>query len=195
MRLETRILHPILTLTAMLAVGPPVATAERAIDLERSTLTVHVAKSGLFSAFADNHTIRAPLASGTLSNETPRSVQISIRSADLKVLDPDLDAKKRAEVQTRMLSAEVLDVERYPEIAFASTSIEPAGANRWTVNGRLTIHGQTRPVTFAAAEEKGAYRGSVTIKQRDFGISPISIAGGTVKVKDELRIEFEIVNR
>ncbi len=27
---------------------------------------------------------------------------------------------------------------------------------------------------------------------RDFGIKPISIAGGTVKVKDELKIEFDI---
>jgi hypothetical protein len=45
------------------------------------------------------------------------------------------------------------------------------------------------PVT----HEKGAYRGSVRIKQRDYGITPISIAGGTVKVKDELSIELEIV--
>ena len=33
----------------------------------------------------------------------------------------------------------------------------------------------------------------MSIKQRDYGITPISIAGGTVKVKDELAIEFEIV--
>jgi len=32
----------------------------------------------------------------------------------------------------------------------------------------------------------------VRLKQRDFGIAPISIAGGTVKVKDEVLIEFEI---
>ena len=37
------------------------------------------------------------------------------------------------------------------------------------------------------------YRGKMSIRQRDFGIRPISIAAGTVKVKDELRIEFDIV--
>jgi hypothetical protein len=31
------------------------------------------------------------------------------------------------------------------------------------------------------------------LKQTDFGITPISIGGGTVKVKNELRIDFDIV--
>jgi hypothetical protein len=34
--------------------------------------------------------------------------------------------------------------------------------------------------------------GTCTLKQRDFGITPISIAGGTVKVKNELKIDFDI---
>jgi len=175
-------------------IGGGLASAEsRQIDVSQSTLTVHVSKSGLFSAFADNHTIRAPLASGTLSDEAPLAVQIAVRSADLKVLDPDLAASKREEVQTRMLGRDVLDVEHYPDITFASTSIDAAGANKWTVSGRLTIHGQTRPITFAVAQDNGRYRGSATIKQRDFGITPISIGGGAVKVKDELKIDFDIL--
>lgn len=39
------------------------------------------------------------------------------------------------------------------------------------------------------------YRGSATIKQADFGIKPISIGGGTIKVKDEVKIDFDIVTR
>jgi hypothetical protein len=31
------------------------------------------------------------------------------------------------------------------------------------------------------------------VKQTDFGIVPISIAGGTVKVKDEIKVDFDIV--
>jgi hypothetical protein len=31
------------------------------------------------------------------------------------------------------------------------------------------------------------------VKQRDFEIQPISIAGGVVKVKDEVKVEFDIV--
>jgi hypothetical protein len=37
------------------------------------------------------------------------------------------------------------------------------------------------------------YRGEVAIKQRDFGIEPIKVAGGAVNVKDEIRVQFEIV--
>ena len=41
--------------------------------------------------------------------------------------------------------------------------------------------------------EKGRYIGSTHLKQTDFGITPVRIAGGTVKVKDEVEMSFEIV--
>ena len=165
----------------------------RPIDAEHSTLTVLVYKSGLFSAFADNHAIRAPISSGSISEDAPLSIEVMVRSADLRVLDPGLAADRRAEVQARMLGPEVLDVAKFPEIAFASTTIEPSGTDRWQVTGRLTIHGQMRTTTFPVARVNAKYRGEVAIKQRDFGIEPIKVAGGAVKVKDELRVQFEIV--
>jgi len=177
---------------AAVAGSAQAAAGTKLIDVEQSTLTVFAYKSGLFSAFADNHIIKAPIAGGSISDDSPLKVDLTVRSADLRVLDPDLSANKRAEVQARMISAEVLDVMKFPEIAFTSTSVEPAGADRWNVTGRLTIHGQTRTITFAVSRVNGRYRGDVPIKQRDFGIQPISIAGGTVKVKDELKVEFDI---
>ena len=164
----------------------------RPIDAEHSTLTVLVYKSGLFSAFADNHVIRAPIASGSLSDDGALAIDVKVRSADLQVVDPGLEAGRRAEIQARMVGPEVLDVAAFPDIAFASTTIAPSGADRWQVSGRLTIHGQSRTVTFPVARVNGKYRGEVTIKQRDFGIEPIKVAGGTVKVKDELKVQFEI---
>jgi hypothetical protein len=165
----------------------------RPIDAEHSTLTVLVYKSGLFSAFADNHVISAPISSGSMSENAPISIAVMVRSADLRVLDPGLGPERRAEVQTRMLGPEVLNVARFPEIAFASTIIEPSGTDRWQVNGHLTIHGQVRTITFCVARVSGRYVGEVVIKQRDFGIEPIRVAGGAVKVKDEMRVQFEIV--
>lgn len=165
----------------------------RPIDAERSTLTVLAYKSGLFSAFADNHVIRAPISSGSISEDAPLSIDVMVRSADLRVLDPGLSAERRAEVQARMLGPEVLDVAKFPEIGFASTAIEPSGTDRWQVTGRLTIHGHVRTMTFPVARVNATYRGEVAIKQRDFGIEPIKVAGGAVKVKDELKVQFEIV--
>jgi polyisoprenoid-binding protein YceI len=175
-------------------VGTTAARAEsRPIDTARSTLTLFVYKSGLFSAFADDHIIRAPIAAGSISAEAPLAVDISVRSASLTVLDPKLAADKRSEVQSRMVGPEVLDTATYPDIAFKSTAVEPAGPDRWTVTGRLSVHGRTHEMTFPVALKDGRYRGTVVVKQRDFGIEPISIAGGTVKVKDELKVEFDIV--
>jgi YceI-like domain len=185
-----------------LALSAVAATASlrsegRPIDVERSTMTVLVYKSGLFSALADDHVIRAPIAAGSISPGGKPSVALSVRAGSLAVLDPKLPADKRAEVQTRMLGPEVLDSRKYPDITFTSTTIEQAagGEDRWRVTGRLTIHGETRPVSFTVARQGGRYRGTATLKQRDFGIEPISIAGGTVKVKDELKVEFDIVEQ
>jgi len=180
---------------ALATMATAVRAEPRPIDTDHSTLTVLVYKSGLFSAFADDHIIRAPIASGSISSDAPLAVDVRVQSASLKALDPKLSADKRADVQARMLGPEVLDTAKYPDITFASTSIEPAGPDRWTVTGQLNIHGKTRPVTFAVTRRDGHYRGTAALKQRDFGIQPISIGAGTVKVKDEVKVEFDIVAR
>jgi polyisoprenoid-binding protein YceI len=170
----------------------PSDAAAGPIDVRHSKLTVFVYKAGLFSAFADNHVISAPIASGTITTAPSAAIELVVHAADLVPLDPDLDAAKREEVRTRMLSAEVLDTAKFPTIQFQSTTIESTGSDRWNVSGRLTIHGATRAVTFPVTRSGGRYRGETRIRQRDFGITPIRIAGGTVSVKDELKVEFEI---
>lgn len=177
---------------ALSATSGLVRAGPRAIDVERSTLTVFVYKSGLFSAFADNHVIRAPIEGGTISEQSAPGIDLMVRAGDLRVLDPGLSPDRRAEVQARMLGPEVLDAATFPEITFSSTTIEPAGADRWNVTGRLTIRSQARVITFPVVLSGGRYRGEVAIRQRDFGIEPIKVAGGTVRVKDELKIQFDI---
>lgn len=184
-----------LAAVALLVHVTPARAETHQIDTTQSKLTVYVYKSGLFSGFADDHVIDAPIASGTLSDAAPLSVAIEVRAVELKVRDPNLAASKRDEVQMRMVGPQVLDTEKFQSITFESTTVEPNGADRWNVAGRLTIHGQARTVSFPVTRAGGHYRGTVTLKQRDYGIIPISIAGGTVKVKDELKIEFDIVPR
>lgn len=170
-----------------------VRAAKRPIDGERSVMKVYADKSGLFSLFAHNHEILAPIASGTVDDSENPSVEFVVRAATMQVLDPKASAEERAKIQTTMLGPDVLDTERFPEIRFQSTSIEPAGDGRWVVRGNLILHGQTRPVTVRVAEKEGRYMGSATLQQSDFGIQPIRLFGGTVKVKDVVRIEFEIL--
>ena len=190
----TRLILRFVVFAAFAATVVPAVTVDAGpVDVRHSKLTVFVYKSGMFSAFADNHVINAPIASGAIATTPSPAIELVVNAADLVPLDPDLDQAKRAEVRTRMLGADVLDTARFPTIKFVSTAIEPAGSDRWNVSGSLTIHGVTRVVTFPVAMSNGRYRGETRLRQTDFGIKPIRIAGGTVSVKDELKIEFDIV--
>ncbi len=164
------------------------------IDVERSSMTIHVSKSGLFSFAGDNHEIQARISSGKV-NEAAKTVELKVESAKLTVLDPKLSESKRAEVQQEMLGPHVLDASRFPEISFRSTQVSEEKPSTWRVTGNLTLHGQTHPITLHVNSNAGHYRGTAAIKQTDFGITPVSVAGGTIKVKDELSIDFDIVTR
>ena len=168
--------------------------APASVDTQKSTLTVRVYKTGFFSAFAHDHEISAPIDSGSFSEEN-QSVDISITAGNLKVLDKESSDSEKQKIQTRMLSPEVLDATQYKEIHFKSTQVQSAGQGMWQVTGDLTLHGQTHPVAFRVQKVSGRYQGVAEVKQKDFGITPISIAGGGVKVKDAVRIEFDIVGQ
>lgn len=174
------------------AAVPASGQSRRPIDTANSRVIVRVYKSGLFSPFAHNHEIEARIAEGEVDLGNPPSVTLSFQSARLRVLDPEASSRTRAEIQRTMLGPEVLDVARFPEIRFASQHVNEAGPDRWRVEGELTLHGMTKPVAFVVTEAAGVYRGAVLLRQTDFGIRPVRLAGGTIKVKDQVHIEFEI---
>jgi len=161
------------------------------IDVRASKLTVRVFKSGLFSPLAHNHEIQAPLAEGAVDTSL-LSVDLRIESQAMRVLDPKVSDDERSKVQRAMAGPGVLDVTRFPAIRFHSTAIQPSGPGSWHIEGTLELHGESRPIRFEVTREGGLYRGRATLRQTEFGIKPIRIAGGTVKVKNEVGVEFEI---
>jgi len=171
---------------AMTAAGQP-----RPIDTANSVMTVHVYKSGLLSALGHDHEISAPIAAGTVDAEG-RKVEVRVDAGTLRVSDPKVSDKDREEIQTNMLGPEVLDARTFQEIRFRSTTAEPAGPGAWKVAGELALHGQAHTVSMEVRESGGHYRGTCRFKITDFGIKPIKAAGGTVRVKDEVQIEFDI---
>ena len=166
----------------------PLLARERPIDLEQSTITVHVGKSGLFSAAGHEHTVSAPIAAGAINDSEGGHVWFRVDTARMTVL-PEKDQEA---VQSTMQRS-VLESAKFPEISFESTSIRKIGDRRWTVIGNLTLHGETRSITVDLHSNGGAYLGESKIRQTQFGIHPVSGAGGTVKVKDELKIDFRMV--
>lgn len=176
---------------ALLLAATVVWGQNRPVDIQTSRVTVHVYRAGIFGGLGDNHEIAAPITAGSL-DESARQITLRFDARRLRVLDPSLSADKRSEVQQRMLGPDVLDVERFPEITFESTSIRPAPGGALAITGTLRLHGQAHTVSGTATSSSRDYHGSFKLRQHDFGIKPISLAGGTVKVKDELSIEFEI---
>jgi len=163
------------------------------IDVNHSKLTVHVEKSGLFSAFAHNHVIEAPILSGQLDVEK-KTVSLVFSTREMKVLDPGVKQSELAEIDQTMKSDKVLDVQRFPEIRFTSTAVTAQDGGRYQVRGDLALHGVTRTIDVPVSHVSDRYTGSIKLKQTDFGITPVNIAGGTVKVKDVIEIEFEIAS-
>src|ERR1700694_3618814 len=135
------------------------------IDAQKSTLTIHVGKTGAFSALGHEHEVRAPIHSGTADTGAHPAVEVRVDARALRVVGKDEPEKDRAEVQKTMLGPEVLDSERHQEIVFKSTGAKPAGQGRWTLRGNLTLRGQTRPVTVQVTLKDGRYTGATTVKQ------------------------------
>ena len=170
------------------------APAGTAIDPQKSSITVRVFKAGVFSAFGHEHEISAPIQQGSFT-ENPGSVELTVDARGMRVMDKGISEKDRADIQQTMLGPKVLDSEKFPTIRFRSTRVELLGEGKWSLLGDLTIHGETRPVKVRVEGANGRYHGTAELKQKDFGITPVTVGGGAVKVKNELRIEFDIVSK
>jgi hypothetical protein len=168
------------------------AAEERPIDAKLSTITVRVSASGPAGAFPRDHVIQAPLLEGSLDAAIPH-MQLAIDARRLRVVDPGLSARDRQSVKTRMLGADVLDVTQFPFISFHSVTIDRLESSRWRIHGELGLHGQIHDRIVDVSSANGHYKGSTTVRLSEFGIAPVSILGGTVTVKDEVTVEFDVV--
>jgi hypothetical protein len=96
----------------------------------------------------------------------------------------------------------VLETLDFPEIIYDGTmAAEKLKEDlfRLNVRGRLTLHGVTNVQDFVAQASLGvdsarAY-GSFTLLQSDYNIRIASIAGGTLKLQDELKFSLYVVAR
>jgi polyisoprenoid-binding protein YceI len=122
-------------------------------------------------------------------------VEIVVNAQEMRLLDSNLSPHDCWQVQMRMVGPNVLDANPFPQIRFESTTIDQPPSAVWTIDRQLTLHAHTQPRTVKVLREHGHYRGSASLKQAGFGIVPITAAGGTINVKDDLRIEFDIVTR
>jgi polyisoprenoid-binding protein YceI len=185
-------------------VGAPQATKVRyVIEPKASTFVVKTVATGLLSAFGHSPTIAIPdfqgevmFASDTLEDA---SLHLVIQAASLKVTD-DVSEKDRQEIERRMRD-EVLQTDGFEEIVYecprpSSVSKISEGQYTITLDGNLSLHGvtQAQPVSARITIQADTLRaaGGFSIRQSEYDIRPVSAAGGTVKMKDELKLTFDI---
>lgn len=161
-----------------------------------SRLEVRTGKAGLLGFAGHEHTIRARGFSGHVvyfPGEPARSrVEIRIATDSLEVMTPPDTAEIRK--VTEAMRTEVLHVDSFPEILFASRAIEPVN-DGFRMSATLTMHGLTRtvPLDVRVTITRDTIRAISTfsVKQTDFGITPFRGGpGGTVRVAD--RVTFQI---
>jgi polyisoprenoid-binding protein YceI len=77
-------------------------------------------------------------------------------------------------------------------IAFRSTSVASgSGPGELAITGELSLSGTSRPVTFVLTPgADGIVTAAAAIKQSDWGMKPYSALFGTLKVADEVQLEF-----
>jgi polyisoprenoid-binding protein YceI len=181
---------PVFLVVALL--GSRAAAADK-IDAARSAIRIHVGKAGLFSAAGHEHWASVPIEAGEVDYSGAAFVRVEVDAGKLFVeADDKLSAADHEQVQ-RNMQTKVLESERFQAIRFRSTTVQKLRADAWLVAGDLDLHGVTRPVRVQVTRSSdGVYTGRFQIKQTDFGIQPITVGGGLVKVKNELDIEFHI---
>jgi polyisoprenoid-binding protein YceI len=173
------------------------------VDAGQSRFTLRAFAGGFLSAFAHDHNIAIRDFTGeadfTYGTVEPASLRMTIKADSLAITDK-VSASDRQKIEGTMRD-EVLEITKYPNIVFKSTGVTASktgeGQYQAKISGELTLHGVTRPLTIASQLEFGdktlRARGMFSIKQSSFDIKPVSVAGGTIKVKDELKFTFDIV--
>jgi polyisoprenoid-binding protein YceI len=137
--------------------------------------------------------------SGTLlenpADPTRSTAETSIDIATVNTGDAQRDG--------HLKSADFFDLEKYPTMTFKSTKVERKGEAEYRVTGDLTLHGITKPVTFAVEgpTEPGkdpwgntriGLSATTRINRKDFGLNwNAALETGGFLVGEDVQITLE----
>jgi len=128
-------------------------------------------------------------------SNVPTSIDATLPAGSIDTRNSDRDSDLRG--------PDWLEVNKYPTITFASTKIVPGQGGAFSVDGNLTIHGVTKPVTLAArfdgtsvdgrGRHHASYSATVTIDRRDYGLLWANTTpGGSIIAGENVDIDLEI---
>lgn len=129
------------------------------------------------------------------ANPANSTVSVSIDPASITTGDTNRDGHLR--------SADFFDVEKYPTMTFKSTSIDFKSEDNFTINGELTMHGVTAPVSIKAEQtgsgtnpwgvDVAGFEGKTEINRELYGLTyNAALEKGGVLVGKEIKITLEL---
>jgi polyisoprenoid-binding protein YceI len=138
--------------------------------------------------------------SGTLTEDTQdptrSQVEATIEIGSISTGDEQRDA--------HLKSADFFDQEQYAQMVFKSTRVEKKGEGEYAVTGDLTLHGVTKPVTFAvegpSAPGKDPWgntriglSATTKINRKDFGLTwNAALETGGILVGEDVQISLDV---
>ena len=121
---------------------------------------------------------------------------------DITIATPPVTTNNH-DVDSLLKGSNFLDVQKFPEARFVSTSIVAKGGERYEARGKLTIRDATRdtvlPFTLAIIDDptqpgrlRATARGRLLLKRLDFGVGQNEWAG-TGQVANEVTVDLNVV--
>jgi hypothetical protein len=169
------------------------------IDPARSVITIIARRSGRLASLGHDHVLAAHHIEGDIAPAEGRATlrfrldALSVDEAPLRAaagLQRQPDEAAIAGTRSNMLKA--VDAVRYPWVAVTVHSLQSDIAQ-----ADITLHGRTQRYAVPVASRRDAAtlraRGSLRIRQSDFGIEPFAVLAGALGVEDELELSFDLL--
>jgi polyisoprenoid-binding protein YceI len=171
-------------------------------DAGESRYTVQAFATGMLSFLGHSPTFAVRDFSGevTVEGSNVTDVRLTILAGSLRLTD-EVSARDRDEIEGTMFR-EVLEAARFPEIAYAAdevtTEAVARGRYQLRIAGRLTLRGVVQPRPLDAEllvfDDGIRLRGEVPLRLSEYGIKPVTALGGTIRLKDEVKVTFDLAS-
>jgi hypothetical protein len=179
-----------------------------AIDPAATEVRILVHRAGALAALGHNHVITSTSLGGRIDalpgGEYRFDLALPVESF---VVDPPGPRAEEGEdfaanvaddardgTRTNMLGERVLDAARFPVIRLAGETLSAADGAR-SLALAVTVRDTTRefrvPVTIVPGE-RPVVRGELPLTHADLGLSPFSVMGGMLAVRDDLLVRFRV---
>ncbi|MDR3064904.1 MULTISPECIES: YceI family protein [Comamonas] len=182
------------------------ASGQEVLQVEptRSLVFITVRRAGTLASLGHDHVVASRQLQGYVSPRLGRA-DLYVALDSLSVDEPALRAMAGLDTQPSASDIEgtrsnmrtrVLQTSLHP-FARVQVRSDPDAEGEVSLAVELTIHGVTRSLSVPARIDKKPgtvhIRGALSLDQSSFGITPFSILGGAIQVRDRLDMGFDVL--